>query len=253
MDEVKNLDVYIHRMEKSLMDKLFFIDKIYDPITSILDFGCANGVLVKAMSQLFPEHDYIGYDISEEMIKKAREYAPECTFYQNWDDMKISPESTLINISSTVHEVYAYGTKESVSEFWDRVFNSGFKYIAIRDMMLSESAYVPSDPADVEKARGLFPEKLAEYESIWGSIEEGFNLIHYLLKYRYTENWEREVNENYLPITVEQMRALIPSHYEIIYQEHYVLPFIHQSIYNDCGIDLKNATHFKLLLKRKEA
>ena len=124
--------------------------------------------------------------------------------------------------------------------------------IAIRDMMISEKDKIPSDPSDVKKARSLYPEKLSEYESIWGSIDEGFNLIHYLLKYRYTENWDREVRENYLPITVEEMRALIPSHYEIIYDEHYTLPFIKQSIYHDCKINLRSATHFKLLLKIKK-
>ena len=105
--------------------------------------------------------------------------------------------------------------------------------------------------SDVEKARKLYPEKLAEYESIWGSIEERFNLIHYLLKYSYTENWEREVNENYLPLTVEALLRKIPEEYDIVYSEHYVLPYVKQQIKRDSGIDLKDATHFKILLKRK--
>ena len=148
--------------------------------------------------------------------------------------------------------MYSYGTEASVTEFWDRVFGSGFKYIAIRDMMVSENTTGAADPADIEKARKLFPEKLAEYEHIWGSIEDRFHLVHYLLKYSYTENWEREVNENYLPLKVEALLRMIPEEYEIVYSEHYVLPYVKQQIKRDSGIDLKDATHFKILLKRKE-
>lgn len=252
MDEVKNLEVYVRRMEKSLMDKLFFVDKIYEPVNSILDFGCANGVLIQTMQRLFPEYNYVGYDISPEMLQQAKINAPEAVFYEDWDQISLDFSGSLLNISSTVHEVYAYGNEASVAQFWDRVFHSGFRYIAIRDMMLSRNAQGTTSPADLEKIRKLFPEKLAEYESIWGSVAQRFHFIHYLLKYRYTENWEREIRENYLPITVEQMLDMIPDHYEIIYQEHYVMPFVRQHIYHDSGIDLQDPTHFKLLLKRKD-
>ena len=233
------------------MDKMFFVDKIFEPIDTILDFGCANGILIGVMRALFPEYSYVGYDISPEMIERAKENLPECAFYQNWEDIKLEPQNSLINISSTVHEVYSYGTEASVAEFWSRVFGSGFKYIAIRDMMISEESLTPSAREDVEKAKQLFPEKLSEYERIWGSIDHRFNLIHYLLKYSYTENWDREVRENYLPVTVEKMMALIPQDYEVVYSEHYVLPYIRQQIKRDCGIDLTDKTHFKLLLKKK--
>lgn len=236
-------------MEKSLLDKMFFMDKFFDPIENILDFGCANGVLIRALSYLFPEHNYIGYDISEEMIELAKDIAPEASFISNWNDIKVSPENTLLNISSTLHEVYSYGTEESINEFWDRVFNSGFKYIAIRDMMLSDKIKLMSAESDVKKVRNLFPEKLSEHESLWGPISIRFNLIHYLLKYKYTENWDREVRENYLPITVETILSKIPSNYEIVYQEHYTLPFVKQQINKDCGVQLEDSTHFKLLLK----
>ncbi len=249
MEKVNDLDIYVRRMEKSLLDKLFFMDKIFEPIDTVLDFGCANGVLIKMMQMLFPEYRYIGYDISEDMIEKARQTLKDARFYTNWDAIDCCPEKTLINISSTLHEVYHYGTDESVDEFWDRVFHSGFKYIAIRDMMLSDGIKLMSDEQDVAKARTLYPQKLAEYESIWGPISIRFHLIHYLLKYRYTENWEREVRENYLPLTKEALLSKIPSHYEIVYQEHYTLPFIKHQIKKDSGIVLNDFTHFKILLK----
>ena len=249
MEKVNNLDVYVNRMEKSLLDKLFFMDKVFEPIDTVLDFGCANGVLIKMMQMLFPEYAYVGYDISEEMIDRARKTLKGPRFYTDWDAIDCVPEKTLINISSTLHEVYHYGTSESIEQFWDRVFQSGFRYIAIRDMMLSDSIKLMSDEQDVVKARGLYPQKLTDYESVWGPVSIRFYLIHYLLKYRYTENWDREVRENYFPLTKETLLAKIPSHYEIVYQEHYTLPYIKHQVQKDCGIVLNDCTHFKILLK----
>lgn len=251
MEKLKNIDVYIQRMQKSFLDKMFFIDKIFEPIENIIDFGCANGVLIRAMQFLFSEYRYIGYDISDEMIEKAKELVPDCEFYSKWDEIRVPHSSSLLNISSTLHEVYSYGDEKSINEFWDRVFNSGFKYIAIRDMMLSDRIKLMSDEADVFKVKKLFPEKLSEYESIWGPVNIRFNLIHYLLKYSYTENWEREVRENYLPITVESLLEKVPSDYEVIYKEHYVLPYTKQQIKKDSGIDIVDSTHFKILLTKK--
>lgn len=250
-NDLKDIDVYVQRMQKSFLDKMFFMDKVFEPIENIIDFGCANGVLIRAMHFLFPEYKYVGYDISDEMIEKAKKLVPECSFCTKWDDIDASFDASLLNISSTLHEVYSYGNEASVSEFWDRVFNPGFKYIAIRDMMLSDSIKLMSEGSDISKARKLFPAKLKEYESIWGPVNIRFNLIHYLLKYRYTENWAREVRENYLPVTVESLLEKIPDDYEIVYKEHYVLPYIKQQIKKDCGIELNDATHFKILLKRK--
>lgn len=110
MQNLSDINKYVQRMEKSLLDKMFFMDKLFDPIENILDFGCANGVLIRALSYLFPEHNYIGYDISEEMIDLAKNIVPEATFFSDWNDIKVSPESTVLNISSTLHEVYSYGT-----------------------------------------------------------------------------------------------------------------------------------------------
>lgn len=250
MEKVADLEVYSQRMQRSFLDKLFFADKVFEPIDTILDFGCANGVLIGAMQGLFPEYHYVGYDISEDMIRKARERVPGAVFCQEWEELPVRPETTLLNISSTIHEVYSYGDEASVRLFWQRVFGSGFKYVAIRDMMISENIAPLADPEDVEKARRLFPEKLAEYESIWGSIENRKDLIHYLLKYSYTENWDREVRENYLPLSVEGSLEHIPDDYEIVYSEHYVLPYIRHQVRKDSGITLKDATHFKILLKK---
>ena len=73
---IADLDIYLTRMQRSILDKMFFIDKVFEPFEHILDFGCANGELIKAMMPMFPEFSYSGYDISPQMIEAARKKRP---------------------------------------------------------------------------------------------------------------------------------------------------------------------------------
>ena len=252
MQQIRDYKIYNYRMKKSLLDKMFFLDKFFEHIEIIVDFGCADGELIGEMKHLFPEYRYIGYDISDEMLHIAREKNKDIEFYDNWDNININFNSSLLNISSTIHEVYSYGVENDVKEFWDRVYRSGFKYICIRDMMLSSNLKENVKDKDVSKIKETHSGSVNDFEKIWGTINEKKNLIHYLLKYRYVENWEREVRENYFPITVEELLKNIPSNYRIIYSEHYTLPYIAHQVKTDFGIILDEKTHFKLILKRIE-
>lgn len=109
---ISDLSVYIKRMQKSVLDKMFFIDKVFDPFSSIVDFGCANGELIKALQALFNEYRYIGYDISDVMLSAARENVPSAEFYSDWNEIKVDFADSLLNISSTLHEVYSYSSKK---------------------------------------------------------------------------------------------------------------------------------------------
>lgn len=53
---------------------------------------------------------------------------------------------------------------------------------------------------------------------MWGAICDpharkvnGKNLFHFLIKYRYQENWSREVQENYLPVSKEKLSSILSS------------------------------------------
>ncbi len=251
--QINDMQVYTNRMQKSVLDKMFFMDKVFSPFSTLVDFGCANGELIKALQALFGEYRYIGYDISREMIDAAKENVTFAEFYSDWDEIKADFSDALLNISSTLHEVYSYGTDDEIETFWHRVFHSGFKYISIRDMMFSDRDREPADAGElsiVESDR-IYATKRQDYEQIWGKIATRHDLVHYLLKYKYTENWEREVRENYVPITVEQLLRKIPKEYEIVYLDHFTLPFTAWQIKKDFDISLTTPTHIKLILKRK--
>ena len=146
--QISDLTIYLHRMQKSVLDKMFFIDKVFEPFENIVDFGCANGELIKAVQALFDdEYRYYGYDINPDMIRSAKDNVPQATFVSEWEDLRIDPDQSLLNISSTVHEVYSYCSEPDIGIFWSRVFDSGFRYIAVRDMMVSESTAAPAEDA----------------------------------------------------------------------------------------------------------
>ena len=93
------------------------------------------------------------------------------------------------------------------------------------------------------------PDKISEFEAFNGGLTSNKNFLHYLLTYRYVENWDREVRENYFPHCIEEFLNKIPVHYEVVYFEHYTLPFLREQVWKDFGFTLSDSTHAKILLK----
>lgn len=59
MEEIiKNYDSYISGMKKSSADKLFWMSKI-EEIDTVVDFGCADGTLIREMNSEMPDLHYI--------------------------------------------------------------------------------------------------------------------------------------------------------------------------------------------------
>ena len=250
-NRISDLDGYLYKMQKSMIDKMFFVDKIFEPVDCIVDFGCANGELIKMLSYYFDEYRYYGYDISADMIAAARQNVPGAVFTDRWDQLDVPFGRSLLNLSSVMHEVYSYSTPDEIGEFWDKVFDSGFRYVTVRDMCVSDDTMRPADPSDITRVRSnaAYAGKLADYESIWGEIKTQRDLVHYLLKYSYTENWYREVREDYLGLSAEALMSMVPDTYRVTYREHYTLPFVAWQVKRDFGIELSTPTHIKLIME----
>jgi len=252
---IKNYETYNRRMELAMMDKLFFVDKIEPDL--IVDFGCADGVLLKAIRGINPSVQLVGYDTDSEMAKHGTEDIPILTKWEavmaekNFGDIKHSA----IVLSSVIHEVFHYGSKADIDAFWRQVLGSGFEYIVIRDMVPGRAIDRVACVNDVKKVyhKWLGTRALDDFERVWGSIENNKQLIHFLLKYRYLQpNWDREVRENYMPVTREALLAKIPVEYDIVFHEHYVLPYLLQTVRDDLGIEIKDPTHLKLILRKRQ-
>ena len=251
---------YITGLEKSAIDKMFFMDKLPDNI-SLLDFGCANGFLLQMLSSFFPNNNYVGYDINETLIKQAivnPKIYYSTDFVDAFKQIEFDKNKCLL-LSSVIHEVMSYSSVEEVAAFWHLVFDSGFNYIIIRDMIPLLTINRPAYDNDVHKIYHALENRvkmpttqrhLMEFQAHWGNIDNYKNLVHFLLKYRYLDNWEREVRENYMPIHLEDLWSIIPNDYEVVYKEHYCLPFLQDKVKQDFSIELKEPIHLKLILKR---
>ena len=250
---MKNLSVYNSEMKKSLMDKIFFIDKV--PTNIFVDFGCADGTVIKFLASIYPENKYYGYDRSREMIGEAsRKPVRSVCFYRDFpmlcSGLCISPARPITMLASSVlHEVYNEGRQE---EFWGSVDYLAPQYLVIRDMCVSKHVNRMSDPVMVARINRQFSSvMIEEFEARWGSLYGNRSLVHFLLKYRFQENWRTELQENYFPFTYEQLLKDLSPDYEIVYQEHYILPYIKQSVMDAFGVDLQDRTHVKFILKRR--
>ena len=245
INAIADLNKYNTDMEKSMKDKIFFLDHIRtDDIDAIVDFGCANGALLDAMPKEWIKY---GVDNNPDMKKICEEKS--YTVYNSLDEVKNPQTRTLLNMSSVLHEVYAYLTQEEIAHFWSKVFDGSYEYITIRDMMVSDNT---NRPADFNLLTNGADKYIKSFVSRWvkGTATQ-HDLLHYLLKYKYTDNWTRECNEDYLALSLEQLKVLIPERYTIIYEERYVLPYLKSQVFNDFGYTISDTTHAKLILKRR--
>jgi hypothetical protein len=249
--DIQDYGTYNHRMEMSMIDKLFFVDKIQPDL--IVDFGCADGTLIRAIRGMNPTVQLEGYDIDPNMCRNS---TSEISITNNWERIYAyvqKAENPALILNSVIHEVCHYGSQVDICDFWNKVFETGFKYIVIRDMVPCRSVDRISNINDVKKIYHKFlgSKELTDFERIWGSVENNRQLIHFLLKYRYIEpNWNREVRENYMPVAREDLLAKIPLSYDVLFHEHFVLPHVWQTVKEDTGIEIKDPTHLKLILTR---
>ena len=255
---ISNLQSYIEGMNYSMKDKLFFTDIVDFDV--IVDFGCADGTFLEELSKIKPNVKLIGYDLDDEMLSKAQSrLGKKVLVTNNWYDAvkyTSSFRNPLLNLSSVIHEVYSYSRPNVISQFWNsQVFGGDFKYITIRDMIPSieiEKQEISHFKDDVRKVRSKTDRfYLDSFEKKWGTISNNYRtFVHYLMKYRYTENWDREVNENYLPVSLETVKSKIPGDYKIIYEEDFLLQFLKDQVKKDFNVELTHSTHTKMILKK---
>lgn len=252
---ILDMTAYLEGMSKGLSDKLFFLNMV--DLDILIDFGSADGILLDYISKTKPNLKLIGYDIDEHMIEISRKKYPHITFESSWDIIEEfinehKEKNIGILLSSVIHEVYSYSTSKVINYFWNnQVFNKNIDYVIIRDMIPSTS-FEKMNITDIKKIKEKSNKRyLNEFESIWGDIGTNFRTaLHWLLKYRYLANWDREKNENYLPITIERLKERwIPSNWKIQYEKHYTYDFIKQVVLRDFDVILEEPTHLKMIIK----
>jgi ribosomal protein L11 methylase PrmA len=254
-ENIQYYDVYNHSMSLGIEDKAFFKNLIedYDNIDTIVDFGCADGTLIKHLWD--EKHRFIGYDIDPNMLKFAKENLnkPNVFYTSTFPKQESTNFDTLLCLNSVIHEVYSYSEQAAIDIFWKQVFESNFKWITIRDMCpdkFSKDSIIDIDTMSKFRRR-CDPRRLGDYENIWGEIKTEFDIAHFLLKYKYLDNWTRECKENYFPISIDKILEKIPENYKIRFQYNFTLPYLKKWCFEELGVTLKCTTHIKLILERK--
>lgn len=269
---------YIKSMNKGMASKTWFLDKIQPDC--ILDFGCADGSILKYIHEKFPDISLIGYDIDAGMEARFKQNNPDIPFTSNYKEAvkmaKKYPKNCIL-LSSVIHEVYSYSPTKGhgISKFWDQLFGSGFKYIVIRDTIPDKIDIVaPKDFSDdvdkvIDKLKssedGLkylldFEQKL--YNNKQTDIQPDPNdvgkvvrskyrfFVRFILTYRYKSNWDRESLENYMPLSYSTLLRKIPSAYKIIEGDNYTFEPLAANFQTEYGIQLKVNTHLNMILSR---
>jgi len=241
--------VYNSQMFKSAYDKLGFVDKVFD-VDLVIDFGCADGAITQLIKMFMPEAKVIGYDKFQMGQNK-----PGVGFCHDFETLKVFVENAkrpLLVMNSVVHEVLNY--EEEPLKFLEELFNLKFAYIWIRDLYLSPF-YASTNHEIIKRIHEKYPNQAYDFCQKYGSFHVPYNLIHFLMKYRYQKNWEHELEEDYTLFekSIFKITDMLYDNYENIVSKEYVLPYTRKVIRDDFEFDIKRIcyTHFKSLWERR--
>lgn len=250
-EQIKDFEGYLRRMQNGMDDKLWWVNKVDSKI--IIDYGCADGTLLKHIRELHPNYKLVGVDILPEMLNIARTNVPDATFVtvQEFFDANLDCSGATLILSSVIHEIYSYCP--DAENIMHALLSMNFDHIAIRDMFVNTDTNTQIVPVQMLKIleQKTSKERVDDFSRFWGKPIILQRYIHYLLKYRYVDNWDREVRENYLPVDIEPFLNMVSQYYNIEYLDHYTLPFLKEQIQKDIGITLDIPTHAKILLSKR--
>lgn len=252
MVPISDFQTYTTGMEKSIVDKLWWLDHISPDVQTVYDYGCADGALLSTVNLMRPELQLKGYDYNPEMLDAAQRRLPQVSF--TYFPLDTLPTNSVVIVSSVLHEVFSY--QGNPMDTLDNIFKLGAKYIAVRDMAYKYSYYNHNlHMENLMKVMAYGDKKqIADFEKRIGPLFAQKNLTHFLLKYRYTANWDREVREDYFALDVDKLVDIAQNiyGYMAVYRNHYTLPFIQGKVKEDFNIDLQDNTHVKILFEKED-
>lgn len=244
MNKLRNYNVYLSGMAQGNEEKLFFLQQIdIQAFDRIIDFGCGKGDILKVCGGINKHATLIGIDHDDYMQRLAEENLADLGKQRVMIAAALTKdmldENTLIIFSSVLHEV---------GDYWIslRAMLEGTGCtVAVRDMRYSDAsskAITANDLAALIEHSN--PEHLAAFIRRYGMDTEK-EMVHYLLKYTYVDNWQLELQEDYFSFDFDDLCSLG----EIMYERNYTLPYKRRSVTEDFGIFLAANTHTQLIVK----
>jgi len=249
---MKNLNGYIKQLEVGMRDKLFFLKHLdISEYSLIVEFGCANGRLLRRIKPVVGENTLlIGFDNNEEIISIAKNISPNIMFTSNFEDCKKEVANatgkTMIIFSSVWHEIKP--------EFYDEIFKEMklFDTIVIRDMKAPIRGAEPIDAPTRERImKKVAPWQFEEFEAKWGRIDNKTKLYRFFLMYTYIDNWDVEINEDYFSTPWDEIAWNLEDEYNVVFSSSYTLESKRAEIQRVFDHPMHDITHHQVIYTRK--
>lgn len=257
MRNIADRQGYLERIAKPLQEKLKITGYIPDTAKTILDVGCADGTLTLAMAGFFPKVRFLGVDLDGRFIEEAEAKSRgvnNVRFEKVYlRDLLARPERfDAVVFSSVLHEFFTYGegissVLKALADAHELLTPGGL--IIIRDMILREytkGATLEREDIIAKINKENLRPYIADFEKEFGKLDSVYKINHFLLKYWYTENWEREGKENYIPVTFEryeQIFALLGM--TVQFQQSYLIDFLKDKWKKDFSLTDWEIAEFK--------
>lgn len=261
-----DLDIYTTEMSKSVWDKAFFMDKI-PGVKCVIDFGCADGAMIRYLAPLFPKIMFIGYDINMELIDRARitpPFSANLIYFIEINDLEdfiwehnLVEENLCINFSSVLHEVFSSTGGLDVIQTIIGKFEP--RYITIRDMYCDDPVEFGSGAAVIDILRVINNTQsqlkyAEEFKDKFGVLTNWRDMTHLLMKLQWIDNgWDDEIKENYFSWKLEDMLKVTGYMYSPVFECRYQLPYLSEKWrreYHWYNPDVH--THAQFILRRDD-
>lgn len=289
---ISNQSDYLSKMKLSYLDKIYFVEYLSPNITTIIDFGCADGSLIEILRTMYPQYTYYGIENNTDFVLQAKEKFKDSvkiytTIKELYESEEIDCSRTHLNLSSVLHEIFAY--EEFPKQFISKLIGFyEFASVSIRDMgyyrkpiMKQYDDCSKRDPiSDYQEHRVLkfnclnalknvsikilekcltddgLRQRLTDF-LIFNRTQllEGSVIMEFLLKYFYIDNWLRECKESYFINNYDYdcLSRLMNSYdYRCTAKSFYTLPYLYNKWQEDFLFDSNDMKILKTMTTHKK-